>query len=96
MLAGTVHGTVYIHLRVGSKRTFTAEVNMYSRAGSLSGHASGSDRLGFDSVEFSGSLSISRGTGRYRHARAHALKFKGSVRLVNDAVTVRLWGILHY
>lgn len=93
---GTVHGTVYIHLWVGSGRTFTAEVNVYARKGSLSGHGTGSYHLSGGFVQFSGRFSITRGTGRYRHARARGVSFTGSVQLLNDVVTVRLSGVLRY
>jgi hypothetical protein len=61
---GTIRGPVYIHLRVGSGQTFTAEVNVYPRGGSLSGSGSGHYRLIGGLARFSGSLSITRGTGR--------------------------------
>jgi hypothetical protein len=93
---GTIRGTVYIHLRVGLRQTFMAEVNVYPRAGSLSGTGSGHYRFIGGNARFSGTLSITRGTGRYAHARAHGLRFTGSIQRSNYAVTVALSGTLRY
>jgi hypothetical protein len=95
-LTGTIRGAVYIHLLLGPGRTFTAEANVYARKGSLSGQGAGRYQVGNFHVQFSGSVSMSRGTGRYAHARAHDLRFTGSVNLLDGAVTLRLSGALRY
>lgn len=93
---GTIHGTVYIHLQVGSGQTFTAEVNVYAQGASLSGRGSGHYRLAAGDARFSGSLSITRGTGRYAQASAHDLRFTGSIQRSDYAVSVALFGTLRY
>ncbi len=94
--SGTISGTIYIHLNLSSQTRVSAEVNIYPSGGSLSGYGSASYRVeGADAV-FSGTLSITRGTGKYAHARAHGLRFSGSIKRVNDATTVAVSGPLSY
>jgi hypothetical protein len=95
-VSGTIHGPVYIHVHVSSLHSFVAEVNVYTRGGSLTGYGSAGFRLAGGYAQFSGSLSITRGTGSYSHARAHNLRFTGSIQGSNDAVTVRLSGTMYY
>ena len=45
---------------------------------------------------FSGTLSISRGSGAYAHAHASALSFSGTIQRSNDATTVHVSGPLAY
>ncbi len=93
---GTIRGTIYIHLDVASQTHVTAEVNIYPSGGSLSGHGSANYEVGGSYASFSGTLSISRGTGTYSHAHASNLRFTGSIKRVNDATTVEVSGPLSY
>jgi hypothetical protein len=90
---GTIKGTIYIHLKVESKRV-TAEVNIYPSGGSLTGYASASYHVGTTNASFSGTMSVTRGTGRYAHARATGLHFTGSIRRIDDYTTVEVSGKL--
>jgi len=93
---GSIRGSIYIHLNVSSTNRVTAEVNIYPSSGSLTGNGSASYSVqGADAV-FSGTLSISRGSGRYAHAHATRLRFTGTIQRKTDAVTVRLSGPLSY
>ncbi|HEY2570870.1 MAG TPA: autotransporter [Solirubrobacteraceae bacterium] len=89
---GTVSGTIYIHLTIVSVNHVTAEVNIYPSGGSLTGHASASYHPSGAYATFSGTMSITRGTGRYAHARGSGLSFTGTVQRSNDAVSVRVSG----
>jgi hypothetical protein len=93
---GTIKGTIYIHLDVASQTHVTAEVNIYPSGGSLTGHGSAHYEVGGSYASFSGTLSISRGTGTYAHAHASNLRFTGSIKRVNDATTVAVSGPLSY
>ena len=93
---GTIKGTIYIHLDVASQTHVTAEVNIYPSGGSLTGHGSANYEVGGSYASFSGTLSISRGTGTYAHAHASGLRFTGSIKRVNDATTVEVSGPLSY
>ena len=94
--SGTIKGTIYIHLDVVSPNRVTAEVNIYPSGGSLTGHGSANYEVGGSYASFSGTLSISRGTGTYAHAHASNLRFTGSIKRVNDATTVEVSGPLSY
>jgi len=90
--SGTVTGTIYVHLTVVSSSRVTAEVSIYPSGGSISGYASASYQRGEQRASFSGSLSISRGTGSYARARGPGLSFSGTIQRSNDAVTVHVSG----
>ncbi len=92
--SGTISGTIYIHVNVVSTNCVTAEVNIYPSGGSLTGSASASYRPSGAVATFSGTMSISRGTGRYSRARGSGLSFTGAVQRSNDAVTVHVNGQL--
>lgn len=92
--SGTIRGTIYIHLHLVSGRSVTAEVNIYPRGGSLSGSGVASYGVNGATASFSGTLSITRGTGSYAHARSSRLRFTGTIRRRDDAVSVQLQGTL--
>jgi hypothetical protein len=92
--SGTIPGTIYIRLNVVSTNRVTAEVSIYPSDGSLTGHASASYHPSGAAATFSGTMSISGGSGRYSHARGSNLSFTGAVQRSNDAVTVHLSGII--
>ena len=90
--SGTIAGTIYVHLTVVSTSRVTAEVNIYTRAGSITGNGSAGYDRGSTTATFTGSASISRGTGSYAHAHGSGLSFSGTIARSNDAITVRLSG----
>jgi hypothetical protein len=94
--SGTISGSIYIHLHLVSDSRVTAEVNIYPHSGSLSGSGSASYHVVGGYAAFSGTLSITRGTGRYARARASGLRFTGTIQRRDDSVAVRLSGRLSY
>jgi hypothetical protein len=94
--SGTIRGTIYIHLNVTSPSRVSAEVSIYPSSGSLTGLSTASYRANGGQATFSGTMSISRGSGRYAHAHASALRFSGTIQRSNDATTVRVSGPLSY
>ncbi|MGO9249660.1 MAG: autotransporter [Solirubrobacteraceae bacterium] len=92
--SGTIRGTLYIHLDVSSTNRVTAEVNIYPSNGSLTGYGTADYRSDGGQATFSGTLSISRGTGSYSGAHASNLSFSGTIQRSNDATTVRVSGPL--
>lgn len=90
--SGTIAGTIYIHLNITSTNRVTAEVNIYPRGGSLTGKASASYHPSGALASFSGTMSITRGSGSYANARGSGLSFTGTVQRSNDAVTVHVSG----
>ncbi|HYB23724.1 MAG TPA: hypothetical protein VED41_07995 [Solirubrobacteraceae bacterium] len=92
---GTIGGTIYIHLHIANNHGgVTAEVNIYPRGGSLSGYGSATYQVEGAQAVFSGTLSITRGTGSYAGARAAGLRFSGSIQRRGDAVAAQLSGPL--
>jgi hypothetical protein len=92
--SGTITGAIYIHLHLTSTSKVTAEVSIYPSGGSLSGNGSATYRVEGAYAVFTGTLAITRGSGKYSHARASALRFTGTIQRRNDAVTVRVSGPL--
>ncbi len=90
--SGTVSGTIYIHLNITSTNRVTAEVNIYPSGSSITGSATASYHPSGGVAHFNGTMSIVRGTGRYRGAHGSGLSFSGTVQRVNDAVTVHVSG----
>jgi hypothetical protein len=94
--SGTISGTIYIHLHLTSDTRVTAEVNIYPRGGSLTGSGSASYHVVGGYAAFAGTLSITRGSGKYAHARASGLRFTGTIQRRDDSVAVQLSGHMSY
>ncbi len=94
--SGTITGAIYVHLTVVSTSRVSAEVNIYPRGGSITGYGTASYHRGSQVAAFSGSASISRGTGSYTHAHGSGLSFSGTIARSNDAITVHLSGTVSY
>ncbi len=94
--SGTISGSIYIHLHLVSDTKVTAEVNIYPHEGSLTGSGSASYHVVGGQASFSGTLSITRGSGKYAHARASGLRFTGTIQRRDDSVAVQLSGRLSY
>jgi hypothetical protein len=90
--SGTISGTIYIHLNIVSVNHVTAEISIYPSGSSITGSASASYHPAGSVASFSGTMSVSRGTGRYRGAHGSGLNFTGTVQRSNDAVTVHVSG----
>ncbi len=92
MSLAAISGTIYVHLTIVSTDRVSAEVSIYPSGSSISGVASASYRKGGTSGSFTGSLSISRGSGRYQNAHGSGLGFNGTIQRSNDAITVHVSG----
>jgi hypothetical protein len=90
--SGTISGPIYIHLNVVSTNHVTAEVNLYPSGSSLTGYASASYRSSGGVASFSGTMSVTRGSGRYAYAHGSRLTFAGTIERVDDAITVHVSG----
>lgn len=90
--SGTIHGTIYIHLKVTSTNRVSAEINIYPSNGSITSYANASYRTQGATASFSGTMSVNSGTGAYNHAHGSGLRFSGTINRSNDDVKVRLSG----
>jgi hypothetical protein len=92
-VTGTLPGTVKVRFNVGA--TVSASFTIYARGGSISGHGSGSLHSTSLYSTFGGSLAVTSGTGRYRHAHGHGGLY-GAINRHTFAVTVQAIGSLAY
>jgi hypothetical protein len=90
--SGTIKGTIHAQLTAVSTSRVTATVNIDLSGGSISGHGTASYRASGASTNFSGSMSISGGTGSYAHAHGSGFRFSGTIQRSNEAVTVHMSG----
>jgi hypothetical protein len=90
--SGTISGTIDIHLNIVSVNRVTAEVNLYPSGSSITGYATADYRSSGAVASFTGTMTIERGSGRYRGAHGSGLSFTGTVQRSNDAVTVHVSG----
>jgi hypothetical protein len=93
---GAVAGKIFIHLHLVSVNHVTAEVNVYPAGSSVTGLASARYSTEGSFANFNGSMSVVRGSGRYRRAHGTGLRFYGTVQRSNDAVSVHLRGWMYY
>jgi hypothetical protein len=90
--SGSLSAGLTLHLDVVSTNRVTAQLTVSPHGGSMSGTASGSYRNNGSTASFSGTLSITGGTGSYSHAHGSGLSFTGTIQRSNDAVTVHVNG----
>ncbi len=91
--SGSVSGSISLHLDVVSTNRVTAQLTVHPRGGSVTGTASGSYRNNGSTASFSGTLTITGGTGSYAHAHGSGLSFSGTIqRTSNEAVTAHVSG----
>jgi hypothetical protein len=93
-VTGTLPGTVKVRFNVGA--TVSASFTIYPRGGgSISGHGSGALHSSSVYATFGGSLSVTGGTGRFRHAHGSGGLY-GAINRRTYAVTVQTIGKLSY
>ena len=93
-VSGTLPGSVKVRFNVGP--TVTATFTIYPRGGgSISGRGSGALHSTSVYATFGGTLSVTSGTGRYRHAKGTGGLY-GAINRRTDAVTVQTLGRLSY
>ncbi len=94
---GNLPGSIYIQLRLASSHDVTAKIQVYPSGGSVSASASASYRVvTSSSASFSGSLTITGGSGRYSKAKGSHLSFSGTVHRPSDSVSVHVSGPMSY
>jgi hypothetical protein len=90
--SGTVGGTIYVQLTIASTNRVTARVSIYPSGGSISGYATADYHRGTTAASFSGTMSVTGGSGHYAHAHGSGLGFSGTIQRSNDAITVHVSG----
>jgi hypothetical protein len=92
---GTIKGGISLELDVVATNRVTAKVTVSPSGGSIYGSGSSAYHVHGPNAEFSGSLSITGGSGSWKGAHGSNLKFAGKIARSNDAVTVTLDGTLY-
>jgi hypothetical protein len=93
---GSLGGPLYLQLEVTSTRSVVAQIQVYPKGGSISGNAKASYHVSGSTATFSGTMSVTKGSGTYSKAKASALSFSGTIQRSNDAVTVHVSGKMSY
>lgn len=89
---GSLGGSLTLHLDVVSTNHVTAQLTVKPSGGSMNGSASGDYRVNGGTASFSGTMSITGGSGSYAHAHGTNLSFSGTIQRSSDAVTVHVSG----
>jgi hypothetical protein len=90
--SGSISGSISLNLDVVSTNKVTAELTVHPKGGSISGKASGDYRTNGGTASFSGTMTITHGTGSYSGAHGSGISFSGTVQRANDSVTVHVTG----
>ncbi len=94
--SGSLPGTVFVHMTVGAANV-TASFSIRSEGGgSIEGHGQAVLHSSGRYSSFAGTLSVSRGTGRYSHAHGQGKLYGTIERTKTKHLTVQTIGTLDY
>ncbi len=94
---GTAQGDLPGHMRASATlgATFTANFTIYTHGATITGHGTATPHGAGLDEHFSGTLTITSGTGRYTHAHGHA-GLSGTFNRRTYAITLQTSGSLSY
>lgn len=90
---GTLPGSMQVHLLVGA--TFSGSFTIHVNGGSIRGRGSATPKGSGVYESFAGSLTVTGGSGRYRHAHGTAKLF-GTFNRNTYALVIQTVGALRY
>jgi hypothetical protein len=90
--SGSLSGSISLNLNVINTNKVTAELTVRPKGSSISGKASGSYRTNGGTASFSGTLTITGGSGSYSGAHGSGISFSGTIQRSNDSLTVHVNG----
>ena len=90
---GTLPGSMRVHLNLGT--TFTGTFTIHASGGSIEGRGSAAPHGSGTYESFSGTLTVTGGTGRYAHAHGHGGLY-GTFDRDNYALVIKTTGSLTY
>lgn len=93
--SGTIRGAIDISVHMTSINKATIGIYMSTKGGALSGSGTAVEHNAGKYAYFTGSLSITKGSGSWKGAHGSNLKFSGKLNRANDATTVSLSGKLY-
>lgn len=91
--SGSLPGSMRVHMIFAS--TFSGTFTIYTHAGRIDGHGRAKPHGGGVRESFAGTLTVTGGSGRYRHAHGVAHLY-GTFNRDNYALTIRTAGTLRY
>ena len=91
-VSGTLRGTLSAHFLLLSTDRLTATFTGYPHAGSLSGKGTGTYHLAGPVASFTGTASITGGSGVYAHASGGGIQVEGAMNRQKKIVTVHVSG----
>lgn len=91
--AGTLPGWMRVHMRLGAR--FSGRYVIEAKGGTISGSGSAIPHGSGTYESFAGTIAVTGGTGRYRHAHGHAQVY-GTFNRINNQLKLRTTGTLHY
>jgi len=90
---GTLPGSMRVRLDLGT--TFTGSFTIYASGGSIDGHGTATPHGSGTYESFSGTLTVTGGSGRYAHAHGHGGLY-GTFDRDNYALVIKTTGSLSY
>jgi hypothetical protein len=90
---GTLPGSMRVHLNLGT--TFTGTFTITASGGAIQGHGSAAPHGSGTYESFSGTLTVTGGTGRYAHAHGHGGLY-GTFDRDSYALVIKTTGSLTY
>jgi hypothetical protein len=91
--AGTLPGTMRVHMDIGAR--FTGSFTILAKGGSIIGHGSAKPHGSGVYESFAGTLVVTGGTGTYEHAHGSAALY-GTFDRDTYALTIKTSGTLRY
>lgn len=92
--SGTLPGFMAVHMRLGAAR-FSGRYVIRAAGGSIRGSGSATPHGSGAYESFAGTIVVSGGTGRFRHARGRAHVY-GTFNRIDNRLTLHTTGTLHY
>lgn len=90
---GTLPGSMRVHMRIAA--VFSGNFTIYAAGGTISGHGTATPHGSGVYESFSGSLRVTGGSGRYRHAAGTA-RLYGTFNRNSYALLIQTQGTLRY
>jgi hypothetical protein len=95
-VSGTLSGTVSSRIVALSSTNGTGTFTFYSKSGNLSGSALTRGRVVGATVYFTGTATVTGGSGKWAHASGRNLQFSGTMDRQNFHVSERISGSISY
>jgi hypothetical protein len=91
--SGTLPGSMRVHMNIGP--TFSGSFTIYTSGGTIAGHGTATPHGVGVYESFAGSVTLTGGSGRFRHASGSA-KLYGTFNRNTYALLIQTQGTLHY